>query len=85
MMETTNLKTDMPESVTEALRYLLQTAAAEKVTVFGFAIQTDPPAVTNFGNCADKSDIRLYEYMCKLTGEKLRAGNILKELVSRPV
>lgn len=79
------MKTKMPDSVQQALRYLVQTAAAEGVTVAGFAFRAEPACITSFGNCPDKADIKLYEFLCKLTSEKHAAGLVVLDRVEKPV
>ncbi len=79
------MKTQMPDSVQQALRYLVQTAAAEGVVVCGFAFKGEPAAITSFGNCPDKADIKLYEFLCKLTAEKHAAGLVVVDRIEKPV
>lgn len=79
------MKTAMPDSVQQALRYLIQTAAAEGVTVCGFAFRAEPAAITSFGNCPDKADITLYEFLCKLTEQKHKDGLVVLDRVEKPV
>ena len=78
-------KNMMPESMQQALRYLVQVAASEGVVVTGFAFRAEPAAITSFGNCSDKADIKLYEFLCKLVAEKERAGLIVIDRVEKPV
>jgi hypothetical protein len=79
------MKTDMPDSIQQALHYLIQLAASEGVVVCGFAFRSDPAAITNFGNCSDKADIKLYEFLCKLTTEKHLKGLVIIDRVDKPV
>lgn len=80
-----SMKSKMPDSVLQALRYLVQTAAAENVVVCGFAFRAEPAAITNFGNCPDKADLKLYEFLCKLTEDKQRAGMVIIDRIEKPV
>jgi len=82
---TNKLKNEMPESTQQALRYLIQTAAADGVVVTGFAFRAEPPVITNFGNCPDKADIKLYEFLCKLTEQKQQEGLVVIDRVEKPV
>ena len=79
------MKTLMPDSVQQALRYLVQTAAEEGVVVAGFAFRNLPPAITSFGNCPDKADIKLYEFLCELTRQKHMDGLVIIDRVEKPV
>ena len=79
------MKNMMPDSVQQALRYLVQTAADEGVVVTGFAFRAEPAAITNFGNCPDKADIKLYEFLCKLTEQKHQEGLVIVDRVEKPV
>ena len=79
------MKTNMPDSVQQALRYLIQTAAEEGVTICGFAFKSEPAAITSFGNCPDKADIKLYEFLCKLTDQKHAEGLVVLDRVEKPV
>ena len=79
------MKTNMPDSVQQALRYLIQTAAEEGVVVAGFAFRVEPAAITSFGNCPDKADIKLYEFLCKLTEQKHADGLVVLDRVEKPV
>ena len=78
-------KYQLPEATTQALRYLIQTAASEGVTVTGFAFKAEPPAITSFGNCPDKADLKLYEVLCKMVEEKQKAGLVVVENLEKPV
>lgn len=75
----------LPDQTKSALTYLLQTASAEGVTVAGFAFKADPPAITNFGNCPDHGDIKLYELLCEMTRAKQAKGLVVAETVQKPV
>lgn len=79
------MKLNMPESIQTALRYLVQTAAEEGVTVCGFAFRNSPAAITSFGNCSDKADIKLYEFLCKITEQKHKDGLVVVDRVEKPV
>jgi len=74
----------LPEQTKAALYYLLQTAAKDNVTIAGFAFSENPPSVTNFGNCTDCGEIKLYELLCEMAADKRRAGQVLTETVPRP-
>lgn len=79
------MKNDMPETVQQAVRYLIQTAAEAGVVVAGFAFSAEPMAITSFGNCTDRIDIRLYESLCSLAKQKQSEGLVIVETVGRPV
>lgn len=79
------MKYELPEATKQALRYLVQTAAADGVVVAGFAFRAEPPAITSFGNCPDKADIKLYEFLCKLTEQKHRDGLVVIDRLEKPV
>jgi hypothetical protein len=74
----------LPEATQQALHYLLQTASAEGVVLAGFALKADPAAITNFGNCPDKADLKLYEALCKVVDEKQKAGLVILDNVQKP-
>jgi hypothetical protein len=79
------MKSQMPDSVQQALRYLVQTAASEGVVICGFAFRAEPAAITSFGNCPDKADIKLYEFLCELTRQKHQDGLVIIDRVEKPV
>lgn len=79
------MKYELPEATKQALRYLVQTATSEGITAAGFAFRLEPPAITVFGNCSDKADIKLYEFLCKLTEQKQADGMVVIDRVEEPV
>jgi len=79
------MKYELPEPTRQALHYLIQTAAADNVVVAGFAFRADPACITNFGNCPDKADIKLYEFLCQLASDKQKEGLVVIDNVQKPV
>lgn len=74
----------IPEQTKAALHYLIQTAAKDGVTIAGFVFSAEPPLITNFGNCPDCGDIKLYELLCEMAEDKRRAGLVQTETVQQP-
>lgn len=74
----------IPEQTKQALYYLIQTAQKEGVTIAGFAFSENPPSITNFGNCTDCGEIKLYEKLCEMAEDKRRAGLVQTETVQQP-
>ena len=57
------------QSVQFAIEDLLRLAKRRGIIVCGFAFTDNPPAIINFGNCADASELKLYELLtetCKV-------------------
>lgn len=80
------MKYRLPEQVDMAIKHLLTVALAEGVLVAGFAFRGEPnSAMTNFGNCTDHSDIKLFEALCAKVQEKKALGMVLTEDVLPPV
>lgn len=79
------MKYEIPEATKQALHYLIQTAATDGVVVAGFAFKAEPtPCIVSFGNCPDKADIKLYEFLCKLSEDKVKAGLVVVDNVQKP-
>lgn len=79
------MKFELPEKTQSLLCALIQQATEDGVILAGFAFKVDPPAVTNFGNCTDRADLRLYEAMCKMVAEKKTAGLVDEMVLQKPV
>jgi len=66
------------EEVNYLIQELLRVANRHKIAVAGFAISVDPILITNFGNCTDCHDIKLYEQLCELCEQQRQRGNARK-------
>ena len=67
----------MPDPVRFLLEDLIRTAAEHNIYIAGFAFGVEPPCFTNFGNCPDMSDIRLYTRLCEMVKESVSKGNVV--------
>ncbi len=70
------------DEVQVALEYLLRTAEKHNAFVAGFMFSSEPMLFTNFGNCSDCGDIKLYTKLCNLADEKKEAGLVHKQIIS---
>lgn len=79
------MKYELPEKTQALLCTLIQQATEDGVIIAGFAFKVDPSAVTNFGNCTDRADLRLYDMLCKFVDEKKKAGLVEVTELQKPV
>ena len=70
--------TDAQQKVQKAIEDLLRLATRHKIVVCGFAFGSEPPMITNFGNCADAHSPSLYERLTKMCEERRAAGQAEK-------
>lgn len=71
----------LPESVQTALEYLITVAQQNDVVVAGFAFSANPPRVTNFANCKDGGDLRLFVTLCEFSDKQRKAGHVITDKV----
>lgn len=65
---------DAQQEVLQAIENLMRVATRHKVVVCGFAFGAEPPLLSNFGNCTDAGDIRLYTRLVLMCEEKRAKG-----------
>ena len=70
--------TDDEKSVQDvqlAIEDLLRLAKRRGIIVCGFAFGYKPFMMTNFGNCNDAADLRLYEMLVRYCDDQRKQGN----------
>jgi hypothetical protein len=66
------------QSVQFAIEDLLRLAKRRGIIVCGFAFTNNPPAVINFGNCADAAESKLYETLADVCKVQRAKGMVKK-------
>ena len=70
------------QEVQTAIEKLLILAARYKIYIAGFAFADEPLMISNFGNCNDCSELKLYETLVKVCDRKRARGEVNKINVS---
>lgn len=73
----------MPLEVRQSIEDLIRLATKHKMIVAGFAFGSEPPCMTNFGNCSDMGDIELYAELCSIADGKRRQGLSINNPIGR--
>jgi len=79
------VKSEVPPNTQAAIEHLIQVALEEKVVIAGFAFSIEPPSIVNFGNCRDAGELRLFTMLCQTINEKKSLGQVIVQIVERPV
>jgi hypothetical protein len=69
------------QEVQNLIENLIRVAKRNNVVIAGFAFGINPPMISNFGNCNDAGDIKLYELLTKTCNEKRARGEAVSTIV----
>jgi hypothetical protein len=64
---------------------LIRVARRHNVYIAGFAFSSEPNMLTNFGNCTDCGDLRLFESLVHLRDKQIARGEKIQTKIVEEV